>query len=306
VDTFQSGGLKIQLDQSFYEAYLSVYDYHGVGGKIYYTQEFFEGFSTRNAVGSNGFWMKDPLNVSFAFDYDLDFNKFNDRAINIEYTRSIVRYSLGVESRKNPFLDYRTALFEPTLFLQTPPVTSFDVLKQILSREEIRSMAMSNTSDSMEYRLGTEVDFSQVWRADFRYTYGEDKVIDFLNGKIRKHSDRFSIFLMERNGLRLSEVWSILFLEQISTDYQTTTATTTLSKYWKNMTLGTLRCRLEQYDFKTSGVTLSRFVPGFSISFYVMREIYTSIEADYAMEKNSTSQGTLNTLQTRISVNVPF
>jgi hypothetical protein len=255
-------------------------------------------------VGVNGYWLNDSINVTSILDYDLEFRKFNDQLIGLEYSRSNVRYSGTVEYRKSPFLDYETALLDPTLIGTN--MTSLETLGQTRSRDQIRSMALANTTDSWDFRLGAMIDFSKVWRGDFRLSHTISEVADFTVGRARKTADRLSMFFTERNGFNLSEVGTLLLVVQIATDSQTATATSHLSKYWKNGAVGSLRFRWDHTEFETSGARSTRLVPGLALSFSFKDGIEASLEGDYSMEESNTSPDTVTTVITRTSITVPF
>ena len=114
------------------------------------------------------------------------------------------------------------------------------------------------------------------------------------------------MFFSERNGLGFSEVWTLLLLSQRGTDYRTDSAASVLSKYWGAYGLGSLKARWERAEFKASASRSRRFVPGFVLAFSLWGGIQTSLEGDYSIEKNSASPETFKTVQSRISVTVPF
>lgn len=306
VDPFDRNQVQIQHDNFFYDTYLSIYDLYHLGGKIYYTQEFDNGFSTRNAVGFNGYWLNDRVNISSIVDYDLGFKQFNDKLLGLEYHYSIATYGAAVEYRKNPFLDYETALFAPSLALATPPVTSLDVLRETMTRGDIKTLALDNTTDSREVRLGTTFDFTKVWHADLRYAHTDFQSIVFTDGKVDKKGDRYSVFLSERNGLRWSEIGTVLYLYQPTTDYQTTTVTGTFSKFWGPETQTLLRCRWERFVIKTSATRSTRIIPGFSLIYTFRGGITVSLDADYDIDKNTSTNETVKIVETRTGVSIPF
>ena len=304
VHTSNTHQVEIQSDHLFYDTYLTLYDFYHLGGKIYYTQEFKEGLSPRNATGINGYWLKEPVNLTFILDYDIDFEKFNDELIGLEYTHLNMRYSASAEYRKSPFLDYETALLDPSL--TGTNMTTLAALKQTKTVDEIRSLTLANTSDLLDFQLGTVVDFSKVWRGDFRYGHTISEVVDFTVGRARKTGDRFSMFLSERNGLNFSEAWTFLVVYQTETDFQSVTSTSSLSKYWNSSAVTSLRFRWDSTEFKTSGTQSSRYIPGLALSFSFKNGTQASLEADYAIEKTSVSPDTLTTVQTRASITIPF
>jgi tetratricopeptide (TPR) repeat protein len=304
IHTSNTPQVEIQSDHLFYDTYLTLYDFYHLGGKIYYTQEFKEGLSARNAVGINGYWLKEPVNLTFILDYDIDFGKFNDELIGLEYTHLNIRYSGTVEYRKTPFLDFETALLDPSLIGTN--MTTLAALKQTKTVNEIRSLTLANTSNLLDFQLGTAVDFSKVWRGDFRYAHTISEVVDFTVGRARKTADRFSMFLSERNGLNFSEAWTLLALYQMATDSQTMTLTSSLSEYWNSTAVTSLRVRWDHTEFKTSGTRSSRTIPGFSFSLSFKNGTQVSLEGDYAIEKTSASPDTLTTVQTRTSITIPF
>lgn len=304
VHVFDSNQVEVQRDHLFYDAYLTVYDFYHLGGKIYYTEEFKEGLSTRNAAGINGYWIKDNINITSISDYDLNFRKINDQLIGLEYTHLNIRYLGTVEYRKSPFLDYETALLDPTLVGTN--LATLEALKQSRSLDEIRLLTLANTSSMLDFQLGSIVDFSKIWRGDFRYAHTISEVADFTVGRARKTADRISTFLTERNGLNLSEVWTLLFMFQTATDYQSVTSSTSLSKYWNTSVMGSIRYRWDHTEFKTAGSQSMRFVPGLVLSFSFKNGAQASLEGDYSIEDSSASDTTITTVQTRTSITVPF
>ncbi len=306
VDTFDKNRVRLQTDHTFYDAYIALNDFHHLNGKIYATQQFDHGFSTRNAVGMNGFWMARDVVVSAILDYDIDFAKFNDQLLGVDYGMGKVHYSAAVERRENPFLDYETALFDPSNIGATPPITSFESLIQTKTRDEIRNLAAANTSESLEFRAGAAINFSKVWRGDFKVAHTINDVVDFTTGRATRYSDRYSAFVSERNGLGLSEIWTFLMLYQPGTDYKTSTALTTLSKYWSSGMAASLRLRAEQVSYEASRTRTTRLVPGIAWSTLFLGKIYGGIEGDVAMEKNNTSSDTVTSVQTRATLTIPF
>lgn len=306
VDTFNKNRIRIQHDRLFYESYISFYDLYHLGGKMYYTQEFNSGFSTRKAVGMNTYWLNEPVNISSIVDYDLGFRKFNDEMLSFEYRYSIALYSVAAEYRKNPFLDFNTALYDLSLSAADPPLTSLDTLRQTFTRDEIQSLALDNTTDSLELRLGTTIDFTKVWRGDFRYSHMLSDVIEFPDGKTHKMADRYSVFFSERNGLGWSEAWTVLFIYQTATDYKTETATSTISKYWGVGTQASLRFRWEHLQYIAFASQSTRMIPGFILNYTFSGGVSAGLEADYSIDKNSTSLDTVKTVETRTSITIPF
>lgn len=306
VNPFDHNQVQIQHDLLFYETYLSLYDLFHFGGKLYYTQEFDSGFSTRNAIGLNGYWLNEGINISSAVDYDLGFKQFNEKLLGLEYHYSIATYGLAVEYRKNPFLDYETALYSPALALATPPITSLDALRETMTRSDIKNLAIENTTDSREVRVGTTIDISKVWRVDIRYAHADFQSIIFDDGKADKKGDRYSAFLSERNGLGWSEIGTLLYLYQPSTDYQTTTVTGTFSKNWgpSFQTIG--RCRWERFVIHTSDTRSTRITPGFSLVYTFIGGISASLDADYDINQNTTTNDTAKIVETRTTLTVPF
>jgi hypothetical protein len=308
VNLFDKNKIDVQGDRLFYESYISLHDFYHLGGKLYYTEEFNMDFLTRKAVGMNGYWLNETLNISSIVDYDLDFKKINDGLLNFEYRYSIVLYSVAAEYRKNPFLDYNTALIDHSLSppVADPPITSLDVLRQTLSRNDIQRLALENTTDSRELRLGTTIDFTKVWRGDFRYSHTILQTLDFTDMKTDKIADRYSVFLSEGNGLNWSESWTLLFLYLPASDYKTTSVTSTISKYWGIGTQALLRCRWDHFDFKTSGSKSTRLTPGFTLSYSLSSGASIGLDLDYSIDKDISTGSTLKTLETRITVTVPF
>jgi hypothetical protein len=306
VDTFDKNRIRIQHDRLFYESYISFYDLYHLGGKVYYTQEFNGGFSTRKAVGINTYWLNEPINISSIVDYDLDFRKFNDEMLSFEYRYLIALYSVAAEYRKNPFLDFNTALYDLSLSATDPPLTSLDTLRQTFTRDEIRSLALDNTTDSLELRLGTRIDFTKVWQGDFRYSHMLSDVIEFPDGKTQKIADRYSVFFSERNGLGWSEAWTVLFIYQTTTDYKTTTAASTFSKYWGVGTQASLRFRWEHLEYITFANQSTRIIPGFILSYTFTGGVSAGLEADYSIDNDSASLDTVKIIETRTSITIPF
>lgn len=309
VEAFGTHNPGVRWDRRFYELYAAVYDFLHLNGRVYYTEEFNGGFATRQAVGLNGYWIRDDWTVSSILDYDLDFRSWNDQLLGLDYTWGKVRYSGAVERRKNPFLDYTTVLYDVSLLGNTPAIPSLEALREIKRRDEIRTLALNNTTDSLEFRIGATVDFSSVWRGDLRYAHIESEAIEMVNLVARKadqRSDRIALFFSERNGLRLSEIWTLLLMAQPGTDANTTTATSTLSRYWRNGNLGSLRIRWEKIEFKNIDSRSTRFIPGAAVSLALFGEVQMSVEGDFSIERNNTTPESQKTIQTRVSLTVPF
>ena len=306
VNTFDKNKIEVQTDHWFYETSLTFNDFFLFGGKIYYTEELSEGFSTRQAIGLNSYWTKEDVSVNFILDYDLEFHKFNNELIGIDYKYQKIRYSGAFEHRKNPFLDYRNALFDPSLTLATPPILDFNSLQETKTRGEIKTLALGNTTDSLDFRLGVLVDFTKVWRGDFKYGHTISEQLDFNSGTETKHLNRLSFFISERNGLNFSEVWTLLTLYQIATDFQNITLSSALSKYWRLDGVVSLRFRFEHFDFKKSDTTFTRIIPGFAVNYTFRGGAYVSFEADYSIVDNNVSPDTLHTVRTGMTITVPF
>lgn len=298
--------VEVQSEHWFHETYLSVYDFYGVGGKVFYTQEMERGFGRRNAVGLNGYWIGGPWSLTAGADYDLSFKKFNDLSAGAEYGHGIYRHSAGVEYRKSPYLDYATALFDPSLVNATPPTTSLGDLMQTQSRDEIRELASANTADSLSFLAGTAVEFSRIWRGDFHYAHAISEVPDLTEGRRDMTSDRLSALITERNGLKLAEVWTLLTSQELATDSLRTALSSTLSKYWSGGALASLRFRWERVEFKTSDTRMTRMVPGAQLSISLEGGTEAALEGDYSIEKSDTFQETVTTVQTIVSLTVPF
>jgi len=303
VDTFNNDSIEVDTKRRYYEVFLQSYDFFGGGGKLYYTKELDESFATREAVGLNSYWIKEKLTLSAILDYDLDFSKFNNLLLGGEFSKRNIRYNGFVEFRKNPFLDYRTALFDPGV---SGINTSLGSLRETRSRAEIQALAAQNTSDSLDFNLGTVIDFSRIWRGDFRVSHTISEVLIFNNGKETKHSNRFSVLFTERNALSFSEVWTLLLMHQPASDYETNSLTTTLSKFWRNGAGAILRFRWDRSEFSSASSTLTRKVPGFSINYYGAGAFSATLDAEYSIEESSSSPDTLRTIQTRTSITYSF
>ncbi|MBI3593646.1 MAG: tetratricopeptide repeat protein [Nitrospirae bacterium] len=314
VDIFATDTLAIESERKFYESYLSVVDYYHITGKIYFTQEYFQEFSTRRAVGLNAFWMYENFNLTTLLDRDIDFNKINDAMVNFDYTRSIFHYSGLVEYRRNPFLDFNTALADPANFLATPPITTMDDLIATKSREEIMASALAATQTTLDYSLGLSIDLSLIWRVDFRYgktfynpTDLASHMITFPMVDSEKIADRYSAFILERNYFNQNEIISTLFLYSPGTDSTNTSIVANMLRIWPSGFQGGLRFRYENTVFNLSaGSSLTRYVPGFVMRYSLKNGVEASLEGDYLMEDNSFSSGWNNTIQTRTSVSIPF
>jgi hypothetical protein len=310
--SYMSDRAGMQTDRRFYELYAMVYDWDHLTSRLYFTQEAYQSFLTRSAVGLNSFWTLGNVTLSGALDYDLDFARLNNAMIGADYTRGIVHYSIGADYRKTPFLDYETALQDPNYCGATPPINSFGDLERQLSRNEIQSCALKNTSGMSEVRGSVSVDFSKVWRGELRYVYGAGKVVEFTpvagvitSSQTSQRSDRLSLFLMERNGLHLAEIWTWLLLYQPSTDMRQLSLFSTLSKYWGNALQGALRFRADRMTIDASGVTTTTLVPGLILTYSLPSGINASVEGDYDIIMTSGGP-TTNNIQTRTTVTIPF
>jgi outer membrane protein assembly factor BamD (BamD/ComL family) len=322
VNIFATDTLAIEPDRKFYETYLSIVDKYHLTGKIYYTHESFQDFSTRTAAGLNGFWMLNSLNITTLLDRDLDFNKFNDGMINFDYTQSRYHYSGLVEYRRNPFLDYGNALADPSNFISNPlnpnpdcqnGITTMNLLIECKTRAEIMQMALNNTQSTLDYSLGLSIDLSLIWRVDFRYgkTFYNpadlsSHLLTFPLVSSDKYSDRYSAFVLERNFFNRNEIVSTLFLYSPGTDSTNTSVVANLLRIWPNGFQEGLRFRYEYTVFSLSGNSLTRIVPGFVMRYALKNGMEASLEGDYLMENNGLSQGISNTIQTRTSISIPF
>jgi tetratricopeptide (TPR) repeat protein len=298
--------LEVNTERSFYETYLSYFDVYRLTGRIYYTEEYDQGFTTRNAAGINGYWLRDNLTVTYLLDYDFNFDAFNDELLGVDYTRKNVRYSVAAEYRKNPFLDFETALSDLSLIEAAPLVTDLDTLLEGATSEEVEALVLANTSDALDFRLGAQVDFSKVWRGDFRLSHTISKVVNFEEGKARKTSERLSVFFSERNGLGLSEYWTLLLLYQPSTDSDTATTITTLTKYWGGRFQTGLKFRWERIELKTVDTLTTRIVPGLTASYTLKSGMYFSLDSEYMIENNTGATEPTKTVTTRTGLTVPF
>ncbi|MBI1820682.1 MAG: hypothetical protein HY036_01270 [Nitrospirae bacterium] len=314
VDIFKNNLFEIQTNRKFYETYLSVIDFYHLGGKLFFTEEFFQNFSTRKAVGLNGYWLNNDLNITTVIDRDIDFNRFNDILISMDYAHSNIRYSASAEYRKNPFLDYDTALNDLSVASPPPPalpIGSLEILQQTRTREEIQHLALNNTTTTLDYGLGLTVDFTEKWRSDFRagrtlYNPVDlgSHVMTFPLAQAEKSADRISIFLNERDSLHFGETGNALLSFQRGTDSINLTGVGILSKTWTNGMQGGLKVRGEYFSFSTSRA--KRVVPGFVVRKSFQNGVEASLEAEYTMENNSASSDMTTMIQTRTSISIPF
>ncbi|MHB8483181.1 MAG: tetratricopeptide repeat protein [Nitrospiria bacterium] len=305
VDLFARDPLAIQSDKKFYETYLSVTDYYHTTGRIYLTQEYFQDYSTRKAVGINGFWIYNTLNIAILYDRDIDFNKTNDEMISFDYTQSKYHYYGQMEYRRNPFLDVGNALANPVVWALTSPVTSLDVLQQTMTRDQIMQLALDSSQTSLDYSFGLSIDISPIWRVDTRIGKTFYNPSDLL-ATPENTLDQYSIFILERNFFNQNETASALLLYQPGTDSTSTSAIANIIRTWSNGFTGGLRFRFETTSFAFSGNNLTQSVPGFILRFVTKRGIEASLEGDYVMEQNSLSPDWNNTIQTRTSLSIPF
>ncbi len=309
VNTFGSDRLGIQTDRRFYEIYATVYDWYHFGGKLYYAQELNHNFSTRSAAGLNGYWTKGNVNLSAMMDYDLDFGRLNDLSVGADHTWGAVHYSLGAEYRKNPFLDYTTARLDPNACGLEAPGTPLGDLDKY-SRGVLQSCALKNTSETLEFRGSASVEFSKVWRGELRYAHSMGNMVNFTTtgstttiGQINRRSDRLSLFVSERNGLHMAEMWTLLLLVEPATDFQTLSVFSTLSTSWGERLQGALRFRGDQFTFKASGVRVTRLAPGLVLTYTLPGGISANLEADYALENSGV---TTSSVLTRTTITFPF
>lgn len=304
VNIFEKDPLAIESERKFYETYLSVIDYQHMTGKVFFTQEYFNNFSTRKAAGFNGFWVYDTLNIAMLFDRDIDFNENNDEMVSVDYGHSNAHYSAMVEYRRNPFLDFGMALTDS--YSISNQITSLDILQQTKTREEIMQMALNNTQTSLDYNLGLSLDLSSIWRVDLRYgkTFYNSPNPSVIPDKTL---DRYSIFILERNFLNLNEIASTLFLYSPGTDSTNSSIVANLLRIWPNGFQGGLRFRYENTQFNLFGnSTLTRVVPGFVMRYSLKSGVEASLECDYVIEENSISPDPNNSIQTRTSLSIPF
>jgi hypothetical protein len=313
VDLFSADTLEIQYDRKFYETYLSVVDFRNVTGKIYYEQEYFQNFSTRRAAGLNGFWVFRGLNLSTLVDRDIDFGKFNDIMANFDYTRSIYHYSGLIEYRRNPYLDLSNALADPTVVILNPPVTTLDVLAQILTHDQMMQLALNNSQTTLDYNFGVSAEISAHWRVDLRYDrtlYNPEGPgshgLDLADIGYQKYSDRYSVFLMTRNLYSQNDILSALFLFSPGTDSTNVSMVANLLRIWPSGVQCGARFRYENTDFSLSSSRLIRYVPGFLFRYPLKYGMEASFEADYIMEDNSLNPEWTDTIETRTSISIPF
>ncbi|MBI3621058.1 MAG: tetratricopeptide repeat protein [Nitrospirae bacterium] len=309
VSTFTSDRLGMQTGRRFYEIYATVYDWYHVGGKLYYTQELDQNFSARRAVGFNGYWTRDTVNLSAIMDYDIDFARLNDLSLGADHTWGPVHYSVGAEYRKNPLLDASSARLDPNACGLEAPGTPLGDLGQY-PRSAIQSCALKNTADMLEFRGSVSVEFSKVWRGELRYAHLTGTMVNFTTtggvttvGQIDRRSDRASLFVSERNGLHLAEMWTLLLLAEPATEYQTFSLYTTLSRSWGERLQGALRFRADQYNYKTINVRTSRLAPGFVLTYTLPSGVSANLETDYAIEGSGV---TSDSVQARATLTIPF
>ena len=310
--SYQADRAGMQTDRRFYEVYAMVYDWYHLTSRLYFTQEAYQSFQTRSAVGVNSFWTRGNVTLTALADYDFDFARLNNATAGADYAWGIAHYSLGVDYRKTPFLDDENALQDPNYCGATPPINSFADLVRQLPRSVIQSCALKNTSELSELRGGVSVDFSKVWRGEMQFVYGTGKVVAFTttggvitSSQADQRSNRVSLFLSERDGLHLGEMWTLLLVYQPATDIQELSLFSTLSKYWGNALQGALRFRADQLSVDISGITTTSLVPGLILSYTLPSGINASLEGDYDIIMTS-SGPTTNNIQTRTTVTIPF
>lgn len=310
--SYQADRAGMQTDRRFYEAYAMVYDWFHLTGRLYFTQEAYQSFQTRSAVGVNSFWTRGNVSLTALVDYDFDFARLNNATAGADYTWGIAHYSLGVDYRKTPFLDYENALQDPNYCGATPPINSFADLVRQLPRSVIQSCALKNTSELSELRGGVSVDISKVWRGELQFVYGTGKVVEFTttggvitSSQADQRSNRVSLFLSERDGLHVGEMWTLLLVYQPATDIQELSLFSTLSKYWGNALQGALRFRADQLTVDVSGITTTSLVPGLILSYTLPSGLNASLEGDYDIIMSSGGP-TTNNIQTRTTITIPF
>jgi hypothetical protein len=310
--SYQADRAGMQSDLRFYEVYAMVYDWYHLTGRLYFTQETYQSFQTRNAAGMNGFWNSGNVNLSALADYDFDFARLNNATAGADYTWGIARYSLGVDYRRSPFLDYENALQDPDHCGAAPPINSFADLVRQLPRNMIQACALKNTSELAELRGGVSVNVSKVWRGELQFVYGTGKRVQFATSGVvitssmaDQRSNRVSLFLSERDGLHIGEFWTLLLVYQPATDMQELSLFSTLSKYWGNALQGALRFRADQLTVDASGVTTTSLVPGLILSYTMPSGLSASLEGDYDIILSSGSP-TANNIQTRTTITIPF
>jgi hypothetical protein len=310
--SYQADRAGMQTDRRFYEVYAMVYDWYHLTSRLYFTQEAYQSFQTRSAAGMNSFWTRGSVTLTALVDYDFDFARLNNATVGTDYTRGIVHYSIGADYRKTPFLDYENALQDPNYCGATPPINSFADLVRQLPRSVIQSCALKNTSELSELRGGVSVDFSKVWRGEMQFVYGTGKVVEFTttggvitSSQSDQRSNRVSLFLSERDGLHVGEMWTLLLVYQPATDMQELSLFSTLSKYWGNALQGALRFRADQLTVDISGITTTSLVPGLILSYTLPSGINASLEGDYDIIMVSGGP-TGNNIQTRTTVTIPF
>jgi len=145
-----------------------------------------------------------------------------------------------------------------------------------------------------------------------QFVYGTGKVVEFTttggaitSSQSDQRSNRVSLFLSERDGLHIGEMWTLLLVYQPATDIQDLSLFSTLSKYWGNALQGALRFRVDQLTVDISGITTTSLVPGLILSYTLPSGINASLEGDYDIIMISGGPTTDN-IQTRTTITIPF
>ncbi len=305
VAAFQRNDVKLQKDDWFYETDLVLNDLWRLWGRLFYTEEATQGVIRRRAAGLNGYWAGEFVTATSVVDYDLEFKALNNGFLGFEVNRAPLRYAAAIERRRNPFLDLRDALLNPTLISVNPAVTPWDDLWRSKTRDQIKELALDSTFNTLDYRLGVSADLSSVWSANLRYDHTIGDALTFEGNRQAQISNEYSAFVTERNGLGVSDLASVLGLYQIGTDGHSTLALTTLSKYWANGLQAGLRLRWNSVRFRVSDVTTTRLTPGAVISYTLTHGAYLAVEADYEIPLGSGPMDR-RTLRTRSVISIPF
>ncbi|HXZ26249.1 MAG TPA: hypothetical protein VEI24_08520, partial [Nitrospiria bacterium] len=168
------------------------------------------------------------------------------------------------------------------------------------------------TSNLSELRGGVSVDFSKVWRGELQFVYGTGNAVEFIttggvitSTQVNRLSNRVSLFVSERDGLHVGELWTLLLVYQPASDMRELSLFSTLSKYWGNALQGALRFRADQLSVDVSGITTTSLVPGLILSYTLPSGMSASLEGDYDIILNSNGP-TMNNIQTRTTITIPF
>lgn len=125
---------------------------------VYAVSQDYFGLTDRQAIGSEVRYFRPGLTFVGLVDYDLYFQELNDVLL-LGTVALPARWSMSInlDHRKSPSLAARNALIGQ-------PVTSFDELFGLFSRDEIEQLARDRTAQSDVYTVSLSRPFGERWQ----------------------------------------------------------------------------------------------------------------------------------------------